>query len=138
MLNAPLPQPASKVLTAPLRRWRLSQSHRSSTHGSPWMSSGFQPKVRSIASGTGPTYTTSFHLPQRVKAALADTLAPPTAPHATRAPMSDPSHAPAQHAAGAGARVAVAHDYLLVMRGAERTFAAIAELYRQAPIFTLL
>ena len=34
--------------------------------------------------------------------------------------------------------VAIAHDYLLVMRGAERTFAAIAELYRDAPIFTLL
>jgi glycosyltransferase involved in cell wall biosynthesis len=35
-------------------------------------------------------------------------------------------------------RVALAHDYLLVMRGAERTFAAIAELYADAPIFTLL
>jgi glycosyltransferase involved in cell wall biosynthesis len=35
-------------------------------------------------------------------------------------------------------RVTLAHDYLLVMRGAERTFAAIAELYSQAPIFTLL
>ena len=35
-------------------------------------------------------------------------------------------------------RVALAHDYLLVMRGAERTFAAIAELYPHAPIFTLL
>src|SRR5437879_226222 len=35
-------------------------------------------------------------------------------------------------------RVTVAHDYLLVMRGAERTFAAIAELYSRAPIFTLL
>ncbi|HUA74435.1 MAG TPA: glycosyltransferase [Solirubrobacteraceae bacterium] len=34
--------------------------------------------------------------------------------------------------------VSLAHDYLLVMRGAERTFAAIAELYGQAPIFTLL
>ena len=34
--------------------------------------------------------------------------------------------------------VALAHDYLLVMRGAERTFAAIADLYRSAPIFTLL
>lgn len=32
----------------------------------------------------------------------------------------------------------LAHDYLLVMRGAERTFAAIAELYPQAPIYTLL
>ena len=37
-----------------------------------------------------------------------------------------------------GPRVALAHDYLLVMRGAERTFAAIAELYSRAPIFTLL
>ncbi|HWX46308.1 MAG TPA: glycosyltransferase [Solirubrobacteraceae bacterium] len=35
-------------------------------------------------------------------------------------------------------RVSIAHDYLLVMRGAERTFAAIADLYSQAPIFTLL
>jgi glycosyltransferase involved in cell wall biosynthesis len=35
-------------------------------------------------------------------------------------------------------RVCLAHDYLLVMRGAERTFAAIAELYEGAPIFTLL
>jgi glycosyltransferase involved in cell wall biosynthesis len=32
----------------------------------------------------------------------------------------------------------LAHDYLLVMRGAERTFAAIAATYTQAPIFTLL
>ena len=39
----------------------------------------------------------------------------------------------------AGARrVALAHDYLLVMRGAERTFAAMSELYSSAPIFTLL
>jgi glycosyltransferase involved in cell wall biosynthesis len=35
-------------------------------------------------------------------------------------------------------RVALVHDYLLVMRGAERTFAAIAELYDEAPIHTLL
>jgi glycosyltransferase involved in cell wall biosynthesis len=34
--------------------------------------------------------------------------------------------------------VTLVHDYLLVMRGAERTFAAIAELYADAPIFTLL
>jgi glycosyltransferase involved in cell wall biosynthesis len=38
----------------------------------------------------------------------------------------------------AGERVALAHDYLLVMRGAERTFAAIADLYADAPIYTLL
>ncbi len=37
-----------------------------------------------------------------------------------------------------GRRIALAHDYLLVMRGAERTFAAMAELYSSAPIFTLL
>jgi glycosyltransferase involved in cell wall biosynthesis len=35
-------------------------------------------------------------------------------------------------------RVTLAHDYLLVMRGAERTFAAIADRYGDAPIFTLL
>ncbi len=35
-------------------------------------------------------------------------------------------------------RVTLAHDYLLVMRGAERTFAAMADLYANAPIFTLL
>jgi glycosyltransferase involved in cell wall biosynthesis len=34
--------------------------------------------------------------------------------------------------------VSLVHDYLLVMRGAERTFAAIAALYPAAPIFTLL
>jgi glycosyltransferase involved in cell wall biosynthesis len=40
-------------------------------------------------------------------------------------------------ATGAG-RVILVHDYLLVMRGAERTFATIAELYPGAPVFTLL
>ncbi len=35
-------------------------------------------------------------------------------------------------------RLALVHDYLLVMRGAERTFAAMADLYPHAPIFTLL
>jgi glycosyltransferase involved in cell wall biosynthesis len=34
--------------------------------------------------------------------------------------------------------VALAHDYLLVMRGAERTFAAIADIAPSAPIYTLL
>jgi glycosyltransferase involved in cell wall biosynthesis len=37
-----------------------------------------------------------------------------------------------------GERVALVHDYLLVMRGAERTFAAMADLYADAPILTLL
>ncbi len=35
-------------------------------------------------------------------------------------------------------RVALAHDYLLVMRGAERTFREIAAVWPQAPIHTLL
>jgi len=35
-------------------------------------------------------------------------------------------------------QLSLAHDYLLVMRGAERTFAAVADLYSDAPIFTLL
>ncbi len=35
-------------------------------------------------------------------------------------------------------RIALAHDYLLVMRGAERTFAAMTEVYPEAPIYTLL
>jgi glycosyltransferase involved in cell wall biosynthesis len=34
--------------------------------------------------------------------------------------------------------VALAHDYLLVMRGAERTFAQIAACWPEAPIYTLL
>jgi glycosyltransferase involved in cell wall biosynthesis len=37
-----------------------------------------------------------------------------------------------------GESVVLVHDYLLVMRGAERTFAAVADLYSHAPIFTLL
>lgn len=35
-------------------------------------------------------------------------------------------------------RVALAHDYLLVMRGAERVFARIASMWPEAPIYTLL
>jgi glycosyltransferase involved in cell wall biosynthesis len=34
--------------------------------------------------------------------------------------------------------IGLVHDYLLVMRGAERSFAAIAECWREAPIYTLL
>jgi glycosyltransferase involved in cell wall biosynthesis len=43
-----------------------------------------------------------------------------------------------QLAARFAGRVSLAHDYLLVMRGAERTFAAISDLFAQAPIFALL
>jgi glycosyltransferase involved in cell wall biosynthesis len=49
--------------------------------------------------------------------------------------MSDAQQAAADPPAS---RVSLAHDYLLVMRGAERTFAAIAQLYAHAPILTLL
>ena len=35
-------------------------------------------------------------------------------------------------------RVALVHDYLLVMRGAERTFSSISSLWPDAPIYTLL
>lgn len=38
----------------------------------------------------------------------------------------------------AKAQVVLAHDYLLVMRGAERTFAAMCDAYPQAPVLTLL
>lgn len=34
--------------------------------------------------------------------------------------------------------VGLVHDYLLVLRGAERTFAAIADVWPEAPIYTLL
>src|SRR5947208_13623021 len=34
--------------------------------------------------------------------------------------------------------IGLAHDYLLVMRGAERTFAAIADMAPGAPVYTLL
>jgi glycosyltransferase involved in cell wall biosynthesis len=51
----------------------------------------------------------------------------PRADHTSSAPVTP-----------GGEQVTIAHDYLLVMRGAERTFAAIADLYAEAPIFTLL
>ncbi|HSZ05239.1 MAG TPA: glycosyltransferase [Solirubrobacteraceae bacterium] len=59
----------------------------------------------------------------------------PAGPRAGRAGHAH-GHPPA--ASPLVGRVSLAHDYLLVMRGAERTFAAIADLYAHAPIFTLL
>jgi glycosyltransferase involved in cell wall biosynthesis len=41
-------------------------------------------------------------------------------------------------AATSAVSVGLVHDYLLVMRGAERAFAAIASCWPQAPIYTLL
>jgi glycosyltransferase involved in cell wall biosynthesis len=41
-------------------------------------------------------------------------------------------------AARAMAQTVLVHDYLLVLRGAERTFAAMADLWPEAPVMTLL
>jgi glycosyltransferase involved in cell wall biosynthesis len=59
---------------------------------------------------------------------LLERVGPAPAPPAER--FTNPSPSVGQ--------VSLAHDYLLVMRGAERTFAAMADLYPEAPIFTLL
>ncbi len=52
--------------------------------------------------------------------------------------MSAREHEPEDARERHDVAVALAHDYLLVMRGAERTFAAIADVYEDAPIYTLL
>jgi glycosyltransferase involved in cell wall biosynthesis len=49
-----------------------------------------------------------------------------------------PGWSPAGPGSPLSGRISLVHDYLLVMRGAERTFGAIADLYADAPIFTLL
>jgi glycosyltransferase involved in cell wall biosynthesis len=41
-------------------------------------------------------------------------------------------------APGSELRIALVHDYLIGMRGADRTFVAMAELWPEAPIYTLL
>src|SRR6266404_545960 len=86
------------------------------------MSRERQPRVRSIASDTGETYPTPV-----------DPADPRCLP---RYPM--PQVISSAIDAGSDQRVTLAHDYLLVMRGAERTFGAMADLYANAPIFTLL
>jgi glycosyltransferase involved in cell wall biosynthesis len=45
---------------------------------------------------------------------------------------------PGDGAVSPSPRLALVHDYLLVMRGAERTFAAIAACWPEAPIYTLI
>jgi glycosyltransferase involved in cell wall biosynthesis len=47
-----------------------------------------------------------------------------------------PTRAP--EAAAGDDQIALVHDYLLVLRGAERTFAAMADVWPNAPIYTLL
>jgi glycosyltransferase involved in cell wall biosynthesis len=78
---------------------------------------------------------------------LSSLLPHPAAPTSTSL-LRDRTLAPTQAAGASQAheqpsapltgQISLAHDYLLVMRGAERTFAAIADLYADAPIFTLL
>jgi glycosyltransferase involved in cell wall biosynthesis len=69
--------------------------------------------------------------------------------HAQDNRRRDPSQTPTSRRPEAGANgndrglnrrpsVALVHDYLLVMRGAERTFAAMAAAWPEAPIYTLL
>jgi glycosyltransferase involved in cell wall biosynthesis len=69
--------------------------------------------------------------------------------HARDNRRRDPSQIPTSRRPEAGANrsacrsnrrlsVALVHDYLLVMRGAERTFAAMAAAWPEAPIYTLL
>jgi glycosyltransferase involved in cell wall biosynthesis len=53
-------------------------------------------------------------------------------------PFADRLEPPKAPASASAERIALVHDYLLVMRGAERTFAAIADLYPDAPVCTLL
>jgi glycosyltransferase involved in cell wall biosynthesis len=56
----------------------------------------------------------------------------------SHAPERDPESPFGPGAAARAPRAVLAHDYLLVMRGAERTFAGICDLYPGAPILTLL
>jgi len=80
---------------------------------------------------------------------LSTFLPPPAVPNGTSlasdplaisspAGRAAPTHNHPADASPLAGRVSLVHDYLLVMRGAERTFAAIADLYTDAPIFTLL
>src|SRR3954451_16593931 len=56
----------------------------------------------------------------------------PVAPERRSTPAADTPRTAAR------GRVGLVHDYLLVLRGAERTFAAISECWPDAPIHTLL
>lgn len=71
-------------------------------------------------------------VPQAAPTALGD------APPSTSSPSAAGLLRVDATAAAPATDISLAHDYLLVMRGAERTFAAIADLYSHAPIFTLL
>jgi glycosyltransferase involved in cell wall biosynthesis len=53
-------------------------------------------------------------------------------------PTSSPLAPALARAASSASSVVLAHDYLLVMRGAERTFAAMCDMYPHAPVMTLL
>jgi glycosyltransferase involved in cell wall biosynthesis len=57
--------------------------------------------------------------------------------HQAPAPDGAARAVPARHVEAA-AIPALVHDYLLVLRGAERTFAAMADIWPTAPVYTLL
>jgi glycosyltransferase involved in cell wall biosynthesis len=80
---------------------------------------------------------------------LSTFLSQPAAPTSTSLVRDPPPGSPSAGLSGPASshlppspplagQISLAHDYLLVMRGAERTFAAIADLYADAPIYTLL
>ncbi len=79
---------------------------------------------------------TSF-LPQPAAPASASLLRDPL-PAAPPPGRVEFAHHPPAPSPPLAEQISLVHDYLLVMRGAERTFAAIADLYAGAPIFTLL
>jgi glycosyltransferase involved in cell wall biosynthesis len=75
--------------------------------------------------------------PQHELAHAADAIRPNLSPSGPRA-WAPAAPGEAAEAPQINARITLAHDYLLVLRGAERTFAAMADLFPNAPIFTLL
>ena len=54
------------------------------------------------------------------------------------APLATGSRARPEEGMDGSSAPALVHDYLLVMRGAERTFAAMADCWPESPIYTLL
>src|SRR6185437_7032507 len=106
------------IASAPPSRWPHGTITRILTPGSYEGVASLGASARTGTDGGG--------YPARVNFADATSASPGAQP-----PRSEATAAPEP-------RVCLAHDYLLVMRGAERTFAAIADMYPRAPIFTLL
>ncbi len=82
------------------------------------------PTLQSPALPTSTSFIAGASAPPATSSSLAAHAGPASADRPAVSPLAG--------------RISLVHDYLLVMRGAERTFAAIADLYADAPIFTLL